>query len=249
MSNWNERTLLLLGSESYKKLEKSHVLVVGLGGVGAYAAEMICRAGVGEMTIVDADVVMPSNRNRQLPALVSTHGELKSGVMSRRLLDINPKLKLHTVAQYLKDDNTDLVLDSAKFDFVVDCIDTLAPKANLIKKTLERQIPLVSSMGAGAKTDPSKIEVKDISKSHHCPLAHMLRKRLGKMGIKRGFQVVFSSELTRPEAVILVENEQNKKSTVGTISYMPPLFGCFCASVVIRALTGESSDNRAIHEV
>ncbi|TCN70682.1 tRNA threonylcarbamoyladenosine dehydratase [Acetobacteroides hydrogenigenes] len=239
MSNWNERTLLLIGEENYKKLEKAHVLVVGLGGVGAYAAEMICRAGVGEMTIVDADVISPSNRNRQLPALESTHGLLKSDVMQSRLLDINPKIKLNVIAKYIKDEETDILLDSAKFDFVVDCIDTLAPKVNLIKKTLDRKIPLVSSMGAGAKTDPTKIEIKDISKSHHCPLAHMLRKRLGKLGIKKGFQVVFSSELARPEAVILVENEQNKKSTVGTISYMPPLFGCHCASVVIRGLLGE----------
>jgi Dinucleotide-utilizing enzymes involved in molybdopterin and thiamine biosynthesis family 1 len=239
MSNWNERTLLLIGEENYKNLEKAHVLVVGLGGVGAYAAEMICRAGVGEMTIVDADVITPSNRNRQLPALESTHGLLKSDVMQARLLDINPKVKLNVIAKYIKDDETDILLDSAKFDFVVDCIDTLAPKVNLIKKTLDRKIPLVSSMGAGAKTDPTKIEIKDISKSHHCPLAHMLRKRLGKLGIKKGFQVVFSSELARPEAVILVEDEQNKKSTVGTISYMPPLFGCHCASVVIRSLLGE----------
>ena len=185
MSNWNERTLLLIGEENYKKLEKAHVLVVGLGGVGAYAAEMICRAGVGEMTIVDADVISPSNRNRQLPALESTHGLLKSDVMQSRLLDINPKIKLNVIDKYIKDEETDILLDSAKFDFVVDCIDTLAPKVNLIKKTLDRKIPLVSSMGAGAKTDPTKIEIKDISKSHHCPLAHMLRKRLGKLGIKK----------------------------------------------------------------
>lgn len=239
MSNWNERTLLLIGEGNYKKLEKAHVLVVGLGGVGAYAAEMICRAGIGEMTIVDADVVTPSNRNRQLPALESTHGHLKTDVMERRLLDINPKIKLNVIAKYIKDEETEKLLDMAKYDYVVDCIDTLTPKANLIKMTLERKIPLVSSMGAGAKTDPSKIEIADISKSHHCPLAHMLRKRLSKQGIKKGFKVVFSSELARPEAVILVDNEQNKKTTVGTISYMPPLFGCHCASVVIRGLLGE----------
>lgn len=239
MSSWNERTLLLLGEEKFSKLEKANVLVVGLGGVGAYAAEMVCRAGVGSMTIVDADVVMPSNRNRQLPALSSTHEKLKAEIMGQRLMDINPNLNLTVIVKYLRDEETDEVLNSAKFDFVIDCIDTLAPKVNLIKKTLERQIPLVSSMGAGAKTDPSKVEVKDISKSHHCPLAHMLRKRLGKLGIKKGFQVVFSSESAKAEAVILVENEQNKKSTVGTVSYMPPIFGCFCASVAIRTLVGE----------
>lgn len=241
MTNWTERTLLLIGEEKHKKLERAHVLVVGLGGVGAYAAEMICRAGVGEMTIVDADTVQPSNRNRQLVALTSTQGHLKAEIMAKRLQDINPHIKLHVIAKYLKDEDTDITLDSAHFDFVVDCIDTLAPKVNLIKKTLDRKIPLVSSMGAGAKTDPSKIEIKDISKSHHCPLAHMLRKRLSKLGIKKGFQVVFSSEPARPEAVILVENEQNKKSTVGTISYMPPIFGCCCASVVLRGLIGEDT--------
>lgn len=239
MSSWNERTQLLVGEDRYKLLEKSNVLVVGLGGVGAYAAEMICRAGVGHMTIVDADIVTPSNRNRQLPALASTMGSLKAEVMANRLLDINPDLELKVVARYLIDEEVDEVLDSDHFDFVVDCIDTLAPKVNLIKKTLERKIPLVSSMGAGAKTDPSKVEVRDISKSHHCPLAHMLRKRLSRQGIKKGFQVVFSSEEAIAEAVILVENEQNKKSTVGTISYMPPIFGCHCASVAIRTLLGE----------
>jgi tRNA A37 threonylcarbamoyladenosine dehydratase len=239
MNSWTERTLLLIGDNALEKLSKSHVLVVGLGGVGAYAAEMICRAGVGEMTIVDADTVNHSNINRQLPALNSTVGLSKAEVMKHRLLDINPNLKLTVIPKYIKDEETDRLLDLANYSYVVDCIDTLAPKVNLIKKTLERKIPLISSMGAGAKTDPSKVEIKDISKSHHCPLAHMLRKRLSKLGIKKGFKVVFSSEQARSEAVVLTENEQNKKTTVGTISYMPPLFGCCCASVVLRELVGE----------
>ena len=203
---WCERTELLLGPEKNERLRQSHVLVVGLGGVGAYAAEMIARAGVDHLTIVDADYVSPSNINRQLVALHSA---------TDRLLDATPR-----------------------YDFVVDAIDTLAPKVNLIKGCLDRSIPLVSSMGAGAKTDPTLVEIRDIGKSHHCPLAHMLRKRLHKLNIRSGFPVVFSPEPVREGSLILCE-EQNKKSNVGTISYMPAVFGCACASVAIRTLLGE----------
>jgi tRNA A37 threonylcarbamoyladenosine dehydratase len=242
MDNWLERTELLLGSEKLDMLRNAHVLVVGVGGVGAYAAEMIVRAGVGELTIADADVVGVSNINRQLVALHSTVGKQKCEILAARLLDINPELKLHTVNRFIKDDETDALLDSAKFDYVVDAIDTLSPKLALIKGALDRGIPLVSSMGAGAKTDPTLMEIKDISKTHHCPLAHMLRKRLHKIGIKRGFRAVFSPEPIREGAMILCE-EQNKKSNVGTISYIPALFGIGCASVVIRDLIGEMGGN------
>jgi tRNA A37 threonylcarbamoyladenosine dehydratase len=242
MDNWLERTELLLGSEKLEMLRNAHVLVVGVGGVGAYAAEMVVRAGIGELTIADADVVGLSNINRQLVALHSTVGKQKCEILAARLLDINPELKLHTVNRFIKDDETDALLDSAKFDYVVDAIDTLSPKLALIKGALDRGIPLVSSMGAGAKTDPTLMEIKDISKTHHCPLAHMLRKRLHKIGIKRGFRAVFSPEPIREGAMILCE-EQNKKSNVGTISYIPALFGIGCASVVIRDLIGEMGGN------
>ena len=238
IDNWLERTELLLGSEKLSLLRRAHVLVVGVGGVGAYAAEMIARAGVGELTIADADVVGNSNINRQLVALHSTIGRQKCDILAERLRDINPEIKLHTVNRFIKDDETDALLDSAKFDYIVDAIDTLSPKLALIKGALERNIPLVSSMGAGAKTDPTLMEIKDIAKTHHCPLAHMLRKRLHKIGIKRGFWAVFSPEPVREGAMILCE-EQNKKSNVGTISYIPALFGIGCASVVIRDLIGE----------
>lgn len=235
---WLERTELLLGSEKLDTLRKAHVLVVGVGGVGAYAAEMIVRAGVGELTIADADKVSESNINRQLIALHSTRGREKCDVLAERLKDINPELKLSCINRFIKDSETDQLLDSAKFDYVVDAIDTLSPKLALIKGALDRGIPLVSSMGAGAKIDPTLMEIKDISKTHHCPLAHMLRKRLHKIGIKRGFHAVFSPEPVREGAMILCE-EQNKKSNVGTISYIPALFGIGCASVVIRDLIGE----------
>lgn len=235
---WLERTELLLGSDKLNMLRAANVLVVGIGGVGAYAAEMIVRSGVGRMTIADADSVSLSNINRQLVALHSTVGHAKCDILAERLKDINPELQLTTVNRFIKDSETDALLDSDKFDYVVDAIDTLSPKLALIKGALDRGIPLVSSMGAGAKTDPTLLEIKDISKTHHCPLAHMLRKRLHKIGIRRGFNAVFSPEAVREGAMLLCE-EQNKKSNVGTISYIPALFGIGCASVVIRGLIGE----------
>ena len=238
MREWQERTELLLGSEKLDILRGAHVLVVGVGGVGAYAAEMIVRAGVGSITIADADKVSPTNINRQLVALHSTVGREKCDILAERLKDINPELNIVIVNRFIKDSETDALLDSAKFDYVVDAIDTLSPKLALIKGALDRGIPLVSSMGAGAKTDPTLMEIKDIAKTHHCPLAHMLRKRLHKIGIKRGFWAVFSPEPVREGAMILCE-EQNKKSNVGTISYIPALFGIGCASVVVRDLVGE----------
>ena len=242
MTNWLERTELLLGEEKLELLKNANVLVVGVGGVGAYAAEMIVRSGVGSMTIADADKVSSTNINRQLVALHSTIGREKCDILASRLKDINPELQLTVVNRFIKDDETDALLDSEKFDYVVDAIDTLSPKLALIKGAMDRGIRIVSSMGAGAKTDPTLMEIKDIAKTHHCPLAHMLRKRLHKIGIKRGFWAVFSPEPVREGAMILCE-EQNKKSNVGTISYIPALFGIGCASVVIRDLIGEFNNN------
>ena len=218
-NNWLERTTLLLGEDKLQLLQQANVLVVGLGGVGAYAAEMIARAGVGRMTIADADTVSESNINRQLRALHSTVGKQKAELMAERLRDINPDIELTVVNRFIKDDETDALLDSNKFDYVVDAIDTLSPKLALIKGALDRQIPLVSSMGAGAKTDPTKMDICDISKTHHCPLAHMLRKRLHKIGIRKGFKAIFSAEPPVEGAMVLCE-EQNHKSQVGTVSYL-----------------------------
>lgn len=234
-SSWLERTELLLGSAKVAQLAKKHVLVVGLGGVGAYAAEMIARAGVGKMTIVDADVVTNSNINRQLPALHSTIGKPKIEVMAKRLRDINPNIELITINEFLKDERMVQLLDN-ECDYVVDAIDTLSPKVFLIYHCLQKGLRIVSSMGSGGKTDPTKISIADISKSYNCKLARSIRKRLHRKGIERGVQVVFSSELTEKSAIVEVDDEENKKSTVGTISYMPALFGIFCASKVIRDL-------------
>lgn len=235
---WLQRTELLLGTEKLAMLRRAHVLIVGLGGVGAYAAEMIARAGVGRLTLADADTVNPTNINRQLVALRSTVGRPKAEVLAERLRDIDPEIGLTIVNRYIKDEETYTLLDAARYDYVVDAIDTLSPKLALIAAALERGYPLVSSMGAGAKMDPTRLEIADISRTHHCPLAHMLRKRLHKIGIRQGFQAVFSPEPIREGAMVLCE-EPNKKSNMGTISYIPALFGIGCASVVVRGLIGE----------
>ena len=233
---WLERSVLLFGEERLERLRRANVLVVGLGGVGAYAAEMLVRSGVGRMTIADADSVSESNINRQLIALHSTIGRPKSEVLAERLRDINPDIELRVVTDYIKDEKTYTLLDIERYDYVVDAIDTLSPKLALILGALERNYPIISSMGAGAKVDPTRVEVADISKTHHCPLAHMLRKRLHKVGVRRGFKAVFSAEVPVEGAMIVCE-EQNHKSQVGTVSYMPAAFGIACASAVIRDIT------------
>ncbi len=235
---FDTRTELLLGKVQLDRLNKSNILIIGIGGVGGYAAEMLVRASIGAITIVDADVVSESNINRQLLALHSTIGKAKVDVLGERLLDINPNLKLRKVEKFLQSEDIVELLNSDNFDYIIDAIDTLTPKIELIRLSLERNIPLVSSMGAGSKLDPTKVEVVDISKTHHCPLAHMLRKRLHKIGIRKGFKAVFSAEPPIEGSMILC-NEQNKKSNVGTISYLPPTFGIVAASVVVRDLIEE----------
>lgn len=236
MNDWKQRTRLLLGEEKMERMAAAHVLVVGLGGVGAYAAEMICRAGVGRMTIVDADTVQPSNINRQLPALHSTIGMSKAEVLAERYKQINPDLELTVLPVFLKDENIPELLDAAKYDFIVDAIDTLSPKCFLIYHAMQRRIKIVSSMGAGAKSDITQVRFADIWDTYHCGLSKAVRKRLQKMGVKRKLPVVFSTEQADPKAVLLTEDEMNKKSTCGTVSYMPAVFGCYLAEYVIKRL-------------
>lgn len=236
MESWQQRTELLFGEEKMNRIRDAHVLVVGLGGVGAYAAEMICRAGVGRMTIIDADTVQPSNINRQLPATHSTIGTPKAKVLEARFKDINPEIQLTIFPVYLKDENIPELLDSATFDFIVDAIDTISPKCFLIYEAMKRRIKIVSSMGAGAKSDISQVRFADLWDTYHCGLSKAVRKRLQKMGMKRKLPVVFSTEQANPDAVLLVDNERNKKSTCGTVSYMPAVFGCYLAEYVIKRL-------------
>ena len=237
LTDWLERTEMLIGSEGLKKLQKSNVLVVGLGGVGAYAAEMICRSGIGSMTIIDGDKVHLSNLNRQLTALRSNIGKHKAELMGERLRDINPELRLTVIEEYIKDDRMTEILD-AGYDYVVDAIDTLSPKIYLLVHSLNRKYPVVSSMGSGGKFDPLKIKISDFSETTDCPLARILRKRLHKLGIREGFKAVWSPETTDKTKIIPAAGEPNKASTVGTIAWMPAAFGIACASVVIRDLTG-----------
>ena len=231
---WLGRTEMLTGVENLEKLRSAHVLVAGLGGVGAYAAEMLCRAGVGRLTIIDGDEVQCSNRNRQLLALCSNEGRPKTEVMAERLRDIHPEIQLETVNEFIRDERL-IEIVSRPYDYVVDAIDTLSPKLFLLYHGLNNRQRIVSSMGAGGKLDPLQIRVDDISKTFNCRLAHILRKRLRRLGVTTGIKAVFSTELIDRK---LVEpcDEPNKKSVTGTISYLPAMFGCVCASVVIRDL-------------
>ena len=235
--DWLERTELLIGKDKLEKLSKSNVLIVGLGGVGSFAAEFICRAGIGKMTIIDGDTVDPTNKNRQLPALNSTIGQSKAAVMASRFLDINPDLELRVIDKFQQpEDNINLIKDES-FDYVMDCIDSVSPKIYLIKTCFDTNQRFISSMGAGGKLDASTVKVADISKSYNCPFARTIRKRLKRHNIRKGFKVVFNhGELLR-ESMKLTDGSNYKKSFYGTISYMPALFGLRMASEVIQELT------------
>ena len=243
MADWRERTGMLLGNARLTALESKCVAVIGLGGVGAFAAEMVARAGVGRMVILDSDRVALSNKNRQLLALDSTLGRPKTEVLRERLLDINPELRLTVIDSYLDENNVAEILPQG-IDFLIDAIDTLAPKLALIRHCVENHIPLVSSMGSGAKYDMTRIRITDLSKSFNCPLAYIVRKKLRKMGITKGFKVVFSEELPDGNAIVELTPEEiaatsNKKSQVGTISYLPASFGCACAQAALQYLIGK----------
>jgi tRNA A37 threonylcarbamoyladenosine dehydratase len=235
--DWKSRTELLVGSEGIAKLHKAHVLVAGLGGVGGYAAEQLCRAGIGRLTIADSDSVISSNRNRQIIALKSTIHHKKTEVFRKRLLDINPEIRLTVKSDYLLDASIDELL-AVNYDYIIDAIDTLTPKIQLLARAKSRNLPIISSMGAGGKFDPSKVEIADISESHHCKFASVVRSNLRKLNIHEGIKVVFSPETVSKSAVVETKDEKHKRSVVGTISYMPPIFGCFCASIVIRDILG-----------
>lgn len=240
--DWKERTRLLFGDACLELLQRSHVLVAGVGGVGAYAAEMICRAGVGSMTIVDADTVAVSNINRQLPALFSTVGQSKAALMGARLRDINPELRLTALDTYLDEQNIPRLLDEVHFDFIVDAIDTISPKVTLIAEALRRKLKIVSSMGAGAKSDITKVRFANVWDTYNCGLSRAVRQALRKRGME-GWKlpVVFSSEPADMNAVKKVTGERNKLTTVGTVSYMPAVFGCYLAEYVIRHLAASGN--------
>ncbi len=236
MAKWTERAEILYKSEGLEKLKNSHVLVVGLGGVGSFAAEFIARSGVGKMTIVDGDVVDITNINRQLPALHSTVGMPKIDVVGERLMDINPELELIKIKEFLSPERAFEIV-SNDFDFVVDCIDSVTPKLNLIIAAKRKKVKIVSSMGAGGKLEAAKVKVSDISKTENCFLAKTIKKRLKQEAkIDKGIKVVFSSEIQDPESLIQTDGKNYKKSFYGTSSYMPGLFGLYAAEYAIRYL-------------
>ncbi|MBK9399484.1 MAG: tRNA threonylcarbamoyladenosine dehydratase [Bacteroidetes bacterium] len=239
---WLSRTELLVGSEGLDRLQQAHVLIIGLGGVGSYAAEFIARAGIGKMTIVDGDDVEASNRNRQLPALATTEGQSKALLMEERIKAINPEIEIHVIPHFLMPDEVEEVF-SRSFDFVIEAIDSITPKATVISTAVMKGLPIVSSMGAGGKLDPTKLEVADISKTHTCPFAQYVRKRLGVLGIRTGVKAVFSTEHVIKESLMLTDGSRFKKSAYGTISYLPATFGAVCASVAIREILSKQNNS------
>ena len=236
MTDWLQRSELLIKQEGLEKLKNASVLVVGLGGVGSFAAEFLARAGVGNMTIIDGDIVDITNINRQLPALHSTIGKDKVEIVAERILDINPEINLVKMNEFLSPERMEEILENTQFDYVLDCIDSVSPKLALIKACRRKKIKIVSSMGAGGKTDPSKVLVRDLSKTNNCYLAKQIRKRLKKEGITKGFRCVFSTEIQNEDSLKLTDGSNFKKSFYGTISFMPALFGLNAAAEVINYL-------------
>ncbi len=234
---WLSRSALLVGDEGIALLQQKHVLVVGLGGVGSFAAEFICRSGIGKMTIVDGDVVDPSNRNRQLPALATNHGVSKAAIMRERLLAINPELQLQVVEDFLTPQKCREIL-ATSYDYVMDCIDSITPKVTLLSTALQFNLPVVSSMGAGGKLDPTKLRVTHLKETYQCVFAQYVRKRLKKIGDPSRIKAVFSIEEVIKDSLIMTDGSNFKRSAYGTISYLPAAFGGVCASVVIRELLG-----------
>ncbi len=234
-TSWMERTQLLVGEQGLEKLNNAHVLIVGLGGVGSYAAEAIGRSGVGKMTILDGDSVDPTNRNRQLQALSSTHGMNKAHLMAERLKLINPDVQLNVIDEFKNPDGMQDLLKQ-KFSYVIDAIDSISPKLYLLQTAYYNNQRIISSMGAGGKMDPTKLQVVDISQTKICPMAQYVRKRLRYMNIYKGIKSVFSTEAPARSSIMRTDGSKFKKSAYGTISYLPAAFGLTCASVVIRDL-------------
>ena len=238
------RTALLFGDEAIEIFQKTRVAVMGLGGVGSYAAEALARSGIGSILLVDFDTISLSNLNRQLPALHSTIGKLKTETMRDRLLDINPHLKIDIYSDFCAQESRDFLLENV--DFVVDAIDSLGPKASLLESCVNKKIPVISSMGAASRFDPAKIELVDISKSRICPLAKKVRKYLHRRGIEKGIPVIYSFEKPIPQfehdagsEADWVSGRGRKRGTLGSVVYLPAIMGMWAASYVLRKLSGK----------
>lgn len=238
MSNWLERTELILGKTEIDRLKSAHVLIVGLGGIGSFAGEFIARSGVGTITLIDGDVFDPSNKNRQLTALDSTIGRNKAVVLAERIRDINPDIKLNVVEEFVLPERVWKLLDEYKPDYVMECIDSVTPKIEWVVACIRLKIKIISHLGAGGKTDPSRVQVVNLPQSYNCKLGHHLKKRLKKKNVGfKGVRCVFSSELQQKDSLKMTDGSNFKRSFYGTVSYMPALFGLMGAAEVIRYLT------------
>lgn len=233
--SWLERTELLVQKEGIEKLQKANILVVGLGGVGSYAAEFIARAGINKMTLVDGDFFDETNKNRQLTALDSTLGKSKAKVLATRLRDINKEIELTILEEFLSPERAYEIV-SKEFDYVLDCIDSITPKVNLIVAARRKKVKIISSMGAGGKLDATKIRIKDITNTKNCTMARVLRKRLKERKVNKGVKAVYSEEMQLSKSVKITDGTNFKKSYYGTISYMPAAFGLQAAAHVINFL-------------
>lgn len=230
------RTKLLLGNDNMQKLQNAHVAIFGLGGVGSYVAEALCRSGIYNFTLFDNDIVAPSNINRQLVALHSTIGKLKTEVMKNRMLDINPNAKINIFNCFYLPENADnFPLD--KYSYIVDAIDTVTAKICLISRAKRAKVPIISSMGAGNKLNPCSFVVCDIKDTTVCPLAKVMRKELKALGIE-GVKVVYSKELSikQLENKDLNDDKKVRKQTPGSIAFVPSVAGLIIAGEVIKDL-------------
>ena len=235
------RTALLFGDEAIAKFQKTRVAIMGLGGVGSYAAEALARSGVGSFLLVDFDTISLSNLNRQLPALHSTIDMMKTEAMQARIKDINPDANVEIYSDFCAHESRDFLLKD--IDFVVDAIDSLGPKTVLMEACYRKEIPIISVFGAASRFDPSKIELVDISKSRICPLAKKVRKYLHRRGINKGIPVVYSYEKPIPQfdheagaEAEWVSGRGRKRGTLGSVVYMPAIMGMWAASYVLRIL-------------
>lgn len=221
-----ERTELLIGRSGLEKLNKSKIAVFGIGGVGSYVVEALTRAGIGEFIIIDKDDIDITNINRQIHAMSSTVGKSKVEIMKQRMLDINPNIKVDAIKENFPNEKINFC--NIGVDYIVDAIDSISAKIELILKANELNIPIISSMGMGNKIDPTKIEVSDIYKTSMCPLAKIVRKELRKQNIKK-LKVVYSKE-----EPIKINLEDGKSKTLGSISFVPSVAGLIMASEVVK---------------
>lgn len=237
MGNWLERSELLIGAKELDKLKKAHVLIVGLGGIGSFAGEFIARAGIGEITLIDGDAFDETNKNRQLTALDSTIGENKAVVLAERIKEINPDVKLNVIQEFVLPERVWEILKEQKPDYVMDCIDSVSPKLEWIIACIRLKIKIISHLGAGGKTDPSRVMVSSLDKSYNCQLGHQIKKRLKKKDVTfKKVRAVYSSELQDKKSLKMTDGNNFKRSFYGTISYMPALFGLMGAAEVINFL-------------